>query len=138
VGRHLIGEVASKYRILEELGTGGMGTVYKAQDIYLGRFAAIKMISERLLSQPEARARFDREARAAAALHHPNICAVWESGWWRNRPFLAMELLTRQPLSERMKAGAILPGDIKPGNLFLTARGAVKVLDFGLAEIRHC
>src|SRR5690348_9468648 len=87
----MTGEIISKYRILGELGQGGMGTVYKAQDIFLGRFAALKLISERYAENAEAVARFEREGQAASSLLHPNICTVFETGRYRNRPFLAME-----------------------------------------------
>jgi len=156
----VIGELVSKYRILAELGSGSMGTVYKAQDTYLGRFAALKLIAEKYLDDREALLRFEREGQAASALIHPNICTVFEAGRWRNRPFLAMELLEGVTLSERIQAGrlgldealciaipvlsaleaahkaGIVHRDIKPGNLFITRRGVVKVLDFGLAKMK--
>ena len=157
----MIGEVVSKYRILSEIGHGGMGTVYKAQDIFLRRLAALKLISERFADNPEAVARFEREGQAASALLHPNICTIFESGRWGKRPFLAMELLEGMPLSDRIQAGVlsvadalriaipvvsaleaahqkkIVHRDIKPANLFLTRNGIVKVLDFGLAKRRQ-
>ena len=157
----MIGEVVSKYRILGEIGSGSMGTVYKAQDTFLGRFAAVKVIADKYLDDREAMLRFEREGHAASALVHPNICTVFETGHWRNRPFLAMELLEGMTLSERIQAGrlslaealpiaipvlsaleaahkaGIVHRDIKPGNLFLTRRGIVKVLDFGLAKMKR-
>ncbi len=156
----LIGETISKYRVLSELGAGGMATVYKAQDIYLGRFAALKLIHDQFRDDPEIRARFEREGQAASSLMHPNICTVFEAGRWRDRPYLAMELLDGTPLSARIHAGrmevpeilriaipvasaleaahrkGIVHRDIKPANLFLTSAGVVKVLDFGLAKRR--
>ena len=154
----MVGETVSKYKILGELGRGSMGTVYKAQDVYLGRFAAIKLIGKEQRQDPEAVARFEREGSAASALMHPNICTVFETGRWQSRPYLVMELLEGMPLSDRMRAGGldapmalniaiqvaraleaahaagIIHRDIKPANVFLTSRGLVKVLDFGLAK----
>lgn len=154
----MIGEVVSKYKIVGELGRGAMGTVYKAQDLYLGRFAALKLIGEDQRQDSEAVARFEREGSAASALMHPNICTVFETGRWQSRPYLVMELLEGVPLSERMRESrldarmalniaiqvakaleaahraGIIHRDIKPANVFLTSRGVVKVLDFGLAK----
>jgi eukaryotic-like serine/threonine-protein kinase len=156
----MIGQTVSKYRILEEIGRGAMGIVFKAQDMFLGRFAALKIIAEKLVSDPEMLGRFEREGGSASALNHPNICTVFETGSWQGRPYLAMELLTGQALDHRLAAGPIPPRqlieiaigvtsaleathaigvvhrDIKPANLFLTATGQVKVLDFGLAKVK--
>jgi serine/threonine protein kinase len=156
----MIGQTVSKYRILEEIGRGAMGIVFKAQDTFLGRFAAVKILAEKLASDPEMLHRFEREGGAASALHHANICTVFETGSWQGRPYLAMELLTGQALDDRLAAGPIpadqlidiaigvtsaleaahsigvVHRDIKPANLFLTTSGQVKVLDFGLAKVK--
>jgi len=156
----VIGLTVSKYRILEEIGRGSMGIVFKAQDTFLGRLAAIKILAEKLVNDPEMLHRFEREGGAASALNHPNICTVFETGSWQGRPYLAMELLTGQSLDERLAAGPVPAGqlidiaigvtsaleaahaigvvhrDIKPANLYLTNSGRLKVLDFGLAKVR--
>jgi len=156
----MIGQTVSKYRILEEIGRGAMGTVFKAQDTFLGRFVALKILAEELVNDPEILFRFEREGGSASALNHPNICSVFETGSWQGRPYIAMELLAGQTLDDRLAAGLIPTGqlieiaigvtsaleathaigvvhrDIKPANLFLTNTGKVKVLDFGLAKVR--
>ena len=156
----MIGQMVSKYRILEEIGRGAMGIVFQAQDTSLGRFVALKILAEKLVNDPEMLGRFEREGGAASALNHPNICTVFETGSWQGRPYLAMELLTGQALDDRLASGPIPAGqlidiaigvtsaleaahaigvvhrDIKPANLFLTTSGKVKVLDFGLAKVK--
>lgn len=156
----MIGQTVSKYRILEEIGRGAMGIVFKAQDTVLGRFVALKIVAEKLVNDPEMLCRFEREGGAASALNHPNICTVLEAGNWKGRPYLAMELLMGQALDDRLASGPIpaaqliqiaidvtsaleaahaigvVHRDIKPANLYLTTSGRVKVLDFGLAKVR--